>query len=271
MKRITKLKREFMLNYLMILGLLFFCTNGYSYNCNCAFINESIVVVKDTIPLPATKTIIQSDTISTFDYDTYVETVEVVKTEVEVIELIDTVIVFDPESGKETISIIKTDIPLDEYKENVKAYNKLTREESGQEETNILSIDTIVMFDYENYEETTSIIERVNPCYTFFWGNGAMSTSHEYSPSYVKSFLYRKIRLSETYHKECGKVESYSCRVVFIPKGKDPKIVVINSENNTIGNGLIPEDYIISGTKIFIEDIKVNEEVAYKSIVITIK
>lgn len=158
------------------------------------------------------------------------------------VERVDTVVTFDYDTNKETVQLIKTKI---EY-------------------------DTISIFDIETYVETTSIIENTNDCYYLTMGDRAFSTTHDINAKNAQKIFQETIKFSIK-GKDCAKVSSYSGRIVIVPKGKDPIVTSFSKERQSIKKGIIPEDYYITGTTLFLEELKINEKPFGSSIVIKIK
>jgi len=134
--------------------------------------NNTTSLLGDTLP---TKMITVIDTITTFDYDTYEETLEIVKSQQEVIEVIDTTTVFNYDTYEETLEIVKTQIPVKEYIENLKNQKKVNSKDtltvfdpkSKTEKVEITEkhestsgYDTITVFDYDTYTETVTLVKR---------------------------------------------------------------------------------------------------------------
>ncbi len=257
---------------LFIIPVIFGITSLFSFEKYYVPTQGNDIMESDTIPFPKTKIISTYDTLIVFDFETYEEPVTVVRNDVEVVEIIDTVSIYDLDTKEEVIKVVKREVPINEYmKEDGKKFIKTLKSKSDAKTSESLySKDTITIFDYETYEETVSVIERVNPCYTFFWGDRAFSTSHKIKASTAKFLMKKKIKLDKTFHKECDDVKSFSCRVIFVPVKKDPMVIRISSDASQSSFGDIPEDYLTPETKIFIEDIQVNDSQEYEGIVLTI-
>jgi len=164
-KRIIMLSKEKVSKpwkLLLIVPMLFCMASVFAFDTYNVPIATNVTSLIDTIPD------IRIDTIVTFDYDTGKESMTIEKIYLnEITEVIDTVVVFDTKTQKESIQIVKAQNPkkevlLEQYTTNrynategvmeSKTYNRYPQEL-------VQVVDTIVTFDYDTYEEKTTIIE----------------------------------------------------------------------------------------------------------------
>lgn len=178
---------------------------------------------------------------------------------------IDTVTVFDSDTYEETVTVVKSEAPIDAYFED--RNNFLTHKYQNQEAA---IVDTVVVFDYETYEETVTIVKRNNPCYSFSWGSNIFSGSHSISTEEAKSLRTTNIKILMV-GKDCEKVSSSSYSIVVVPEKKDPMLYAVKSDGKFMVGNRLPEDYFTKGSRIFIENLKINETVKLNSIVISIE
>ncbi len=258
--------------YLLIVPMVTVLTSLYSFEEYYVPVNDKRDITSDT--LPDLKIIKKSiiDTVAVYDNETKKERLVIVKNEAEYVEVIDTLIIFDSSTYEETVKINKFEIPLEEYYKNRGAnrlnyLNDLILDDVKKKD---YRIDTISLLDYDSGVFVRSVIHKINKCYTFFWGDYAFSDSHLLSHEEFKEFIFSPLKMDKTYHKECMDVETFSFRIILIPKGKDPRVITVSNSRNSIPSDFIPNDYIIDTTKVFIEDIKVNGEKVLNGIVLTL-
>jgi len=123
-------------------------------------------ILTDTIPD------VRIDTITTFDYDTYKETVEIVRVYPnDMIVRTDTVTVFDSDTKKESVQIVKSESPrievlqetyyTNEYIADKEVMETRTYTRYPQEQVSVT--DTITTFDYDTYEEKVTVVKGSRP------------------------------------------------------------------------------------------------------------
>ena len=135
-------------------------------------------------------------------------------------------------------------------------------------------IDTITVFDADTYEETVKferrlieegqIIEEqsaheIENCYFMLWNNKGMSSKRKWTTSLIKEFLQGEITIASVYDDSCDHVESWSAKVIVVPIKKDPQVQLISTTDDKISDKLFNDGYLVPGTKVFFENVKVND------------
>jgi hypothetical protein len=218
------------------------------------------------------------DTITTFDYDTYEEQVEIVKREVDAVEVIDTIITFNSDTYEETFEIVKSIVPI-EYAKGTKEHDlwvsqkqKNTTILKGTDSKGNYGLDTVSTLDYDSGEWTQKVVANSNACYGFYWGtrfnNIDQMTVEDAVANLTSKIQILKIRKDEA----CESVSKVSGRITF--KDSNDKLEPITfSFNNTDSKIGINDDVkkrITKGSKIYIDNLKVNNEIKLKGKIITI-
>ena len=213
------------------------------------------------------------DTVTIFDYDTQEEKVTVVKNISEFVAIIDTTVTFDYNKYEETVTVRRDTISLYEY------YKRYGSERCNAIEKYLKSLDlwkegdldTTHVIDAETYVETVSVAPDRDDCYSFCWGNYCFSADHLISKATLNELLKSTINVSGLMGKdECKKVESFSCKVIFIPVGQPSISAKVRTKMNDMSRRKILNYPMMSGSRILIEDIEVNGEPLWDAIVLRI-
>jgi len=213
---------------------------------------------------------IVKDTVTTFDSETYTETVQIVKREVDALVITDTVVVFNYDTYEENVHIVRSFTPIEELDSK---YLNALREQSDQFKGDF-GKDTISTLDYDTGDWTSKVVYRSNLCYGFYWGD-KFNNVDILKVKDAMSSLTSEIQVLKFNKKssECNPIENFKGRMVFVPEDEkiDPMVFYFSNINSKIGNNNGVEKYMIRGTKIYIEDLIVNDEIQLKGKVITIK
>ena len=219
------------------------------------------LVLRDTFPELDIIKQDRVDTVSIFNYDTGEEVVRAVKNTVLLIEVMDTTAAFNYSNYSETISVRKDSIDLSEYYKRFgsERYKKIEKYLSDLDLWNSIELDTMHVFDAETYVETVSVSPRRHECYSFCWGNYCFSADHTIRYATMKKLLGSKMSISSLMGKEeCDPVETFSCRVVAVPVGQPSAIYRVNQKRADFSRIKMTKYPMMSGSRIMIEDIKVN-------------
>jgi len=241
----------------LILCLMFF------FSC------EKYVVEKEPIKEKLTMTV--TDTVTTFNYETYEEQIQIVRREVDAVEIVDTVVLFDPNSYEERIEIVKTLVPKvtndEEYQNKQSTKTTIVKSDNSQKK---YSRDTISTLDYDTGKWTEKVVVNTDKCYGFYWGT-RFNSSDEITVDDAIANLTSKIQIKKiTRDEKCGSVNSYAGRIIFLYENLDPVVFAFNSRRDKIGTNKEIEKRIKKGAKIYIENLKVNGGIELKGKVISI-
>ena len=248
----------------LIAGLVFF------FSC------EGYVVEKEQPITPLKMTIV--DTITTFDYDTYEEQVEIVKREVDAVEVIDTIVTFNSDTYEEQIQVVKTLVPI-EHKKGTKEYDvwmsqkqKNTIIIKGTDSKENYGVDTVSTLDYDSGEWTQKVVANTNACYGFYWGtrfnNIDQMTVEDAIANLTSKIQILKLRKDEA----CEPVKKISGRITFKDSSDklEPITFAFNNMESKIGINDDVKKRITKGSKIYIDNLKVNGKIKLKGKIITI-
>ena len=257
--------------YFLIVPLLFCLLSLYSFDTYYIHVVTEKSQV-DTLPDLKVITKTTVDTVAVFDAESGEEKIVVVKNNAEYVEMIDTMVVFDASTYTEKLSIKRTEIPIQDYykKRAENRFNKYSKALQEEMSMNNYRVDTIAFKEYNTGVMITSVVHKINDCYTFLWGDYAFSDSHRMPYTDFQKILNSSIRLDKTYNKECTDISEFSFRVVVISEAKDPMVFSLNNSRNKISPMLLDKDYLSSSSKLFIEDIRVNGEKVLNGIVISL-
>lgn len=241
--------RYFLIIPMLIATLHLFAFDDYYV----PIMEDNEVSLSDTIPMPPIKTITVTDTIFTFDPNTFEEQITIVTSEQEVVEALDTIVTFDPNTLEETIRVVKSEILLDEYKVRV--------EEGAPKmyEPRSMAGDTVITFDPKTGKETMEIIKNKTGCYVLFWGkNVFLGSNNVISKSQFKSLIDKKLGFGKEVKSDCEEVDTFVGEFAFVPNGGTPTLQRFDEKDNRVE---VPNIEAISeGALIFINNIKVNGE-----------
>jgi len=174
----------------------------------------------------------QVDTITIFDSDTYEETVRYEKF------VTDTISTFDTDTYKETVTFERRVI------------------EEGP-----------INVDVEKISDSN-----VDQCYILFWNEMSLHQDRQWTVELIKESLQGEIHLASIITDNCERVKSWSARIIVVPAVKDPQVQLVSLSDNKVSENLLNDGYLIPGTKLFFENVTVNEkEVKSLSSVITIE
>ncbi|MBT8231824.1 MAG: hypothetical protein KJN84_04310 [Bacteroidia bacterium] len=251
--------------YLLIIPMIGLLT--FFFSCDHYIVQkESTTAQTEDSPY---KTMTIADTVLIFNPDTGEEETQIVKRTVDAVERFDTTVIFDSDTYEETVEVVKTLVPIEKLDGKNEYDVHLSQ---SQKEVKTYGVDTLTVFDSETYEETVSIVNRSNPCYTFLWGSFSFAGTTEMRLETIQKFIFGKASIFTAGRRgECDEVASYSFRAVVVPTEGDPKVWMMNQENSKILREDLPQAYLKSGTKIFIEDILVNSDYEIPSVVIKIR
>ena len=130
--------------------------------------------------------------------------------------------------------------------------------------------DTIIIFDAETYEERVQVLTRRHDCFLFQWGDNYFSDAHNISLTKFKELLISEVRVIGTKSVLCEKVHEYECRVVIVSQEADPFMMRLTNTHPAPEMQKMYKSLVKSGSKVFIEDIKVNGKRVIDSIVLTV-
>ncbi len=213
----------------------------------------------DTIPIVYK---IDTDTISSYDCDSNKETVELVKRKRTYYEIIDTTYSKDKKTGEQLIQIVKNFAPVPKQNSIHDLYDSS-------------ELDTITVFDMPTYEETVSIFPNLPECYILSWGERYYRGSVVLDKEVVRDIFYAEpnVALNDSYARDhdCENPQSVTATISVAPLKGDPKSQNISPDHRSIHPDFISSTYLVSGTKIFVENILVNGQYPVSNLVIQIK
>lgn len=214
----------------------------------------------DTIPY-IIKTHI--DTVTIVDTETFEETVNVVEWDEYLVHRFDTTVIYNPKTKVETIKVVKDHSRLSDY---VKYYLDKYRIENQNHD---VELDTIIVFDSENYEETFNVIPRIHPCFYLGWGSRAFTTDSSLSQREFRKNIRKPLNIWAL-SRNCKKTPDFSFSFLFSTKAGSARIFNVSKENNTLPDELIPEEWIESGARIIIHDIRIDQDDSMDDIIIKV-
>ena len=241
-----------------VLILLFF------FSCEEYVVTEEVEQISNTDS--NTQKVIVSDTIMVYNSETGKEEEKVVSREVDAILKIDTIVTFDYETYEETVRIERSYVPVDYANDKHIQFDdqKVNRKSYG--------VDTLSTLDFETGEWKNEIIQRIDPCYNFFWGNRILTSVQEISVAKAEDLIKQKLEILKVSKDEsCERANSFKGRIVIVPPKKDPVVFRFNSRNNKLPNTLNVKSNLVEGTKLFIDNLEVNGSIKMDGVVITIK
>ena len=226
-------------------------------------------IMLDSFPELETFMIERVDTLTVYNYETGKEKVVVANSMIECTEIVDTVSSYTHETTEEKIWVVRDTIPIYTYYTMYGSQRCDLVEEyiDAFTETEDYAKDTIIVFDAETYEEALSIIPVLDECYHLSWGSHFFSLKHTVDQKTAKELLKSKINISNS----CGETESFACKVVLLEPHKNPGILIIRDTDNDLGRMDLSKRTMKSGSRILIEDIRVNGKKVLNSMVIKVK
>lgn len=243
--------------------------------CLMFFFSCDKYVVEKEVPKSNLKMMI-SDTVTTFNYDTYEEQVQIVNREVDAMEIVDTVVIFNPETYEEQIQIVKTMVPIEqlegtnEYDVFLSQQSKKTTILKEDKSLDYFGKDTISSLDFNTGEWTEKVVDNTNKCYGIFWGTRYnyvdKMTAKEAQELLTASVQVLKISRDDS----CDNVNSVEGVIVIVSEKKDPMLIKIKNDNFKIEPSEMLKLRMIKGTKIYIEKFIVNGTEELEGKVITI-
>lgn len=234
--------------------------------------SENSVKTQNPIPELEIVEIERIDTVSIYDPETGKEVINTVKHVMPHVVLYDTTAVFDYDKYEERVTVVKMETPLyDFYRENEDWwFPELLNHSKNINCDKSLPVDTITVFDSEDYTETSSIVRRRNMCYSFSWGNYYFSDVHDITQTQFKELLNSKVSIISNQEEGCAKVNNYSCRIVLVPPKSDPVVYMINEAHPQIEFDKVYEYLVDTGLYVFIEEVRVNGERIMESLVLKV-
>jgi len=212
--------------YLLIIPMLLGTLHSFAFEDS---IPEDAVSLSDTIPIPNLKKIMVTDTIITFDPNTYEEEMRIVTSEQQFVEVKDTIVTFDPSTFEEQIRIVKRDVPLGEYLKEI----------------------GIKIPELKNIDDTF-------PCYAFSWG-GRIFVGRK-NIIFIEEFkeLTKKdlniIRIKDN----CEEISVFRAELSIMTSNQNIQFQFFDWKDKTSKIGKDWTDAQLEGAFIFINNINVN-------------
>lgn len=239
----------------------------YLFSCD-SYVEEKQVLNPD----PVYKTVTQIDTVTTFDYDTYEESMTIVENEVDVVEFNDTIVNYDYQTGKKSFSIEMRQVPVKEYERRTHPILKNIYSKEINYRNTPQTKDTVFVFDGETYEEMVTVIDRDQECYGVYWSFIKLRSSQNVSLTDAQNLLDDNIKIAEmTKDNRCEKIKTFKGKIVVVTTGKDPMVMAFDNKMRAVKNFQKLKDLLEPGlTKIYIEGLEINGKIPLKSMVLNV-
>ena len=128
----------------------------------------------------------------------------------------------------------------------------------------------MTVFNYDLFRETFTVLKPVNPCYVLSWGDFFYDGFRTISEVKYKELCDSKMGIRVLDKKDCMEVKEFSCRLIMIPVGQLGRAIDINSNRNDLSMWQLTKYPLLVGSRILIEDIRVNGERVIDAIVLRI-